>query len=90
MSPFRMLFREFFEQFFASESVTSDMRMRQAMIAVMAFMLTPGYMLAASSFTRFAAALALAPQTVEPLTRMFTTIFMGLSTVSISRAFTCL
>jgi hypothetical protein len=39
------LCRTFFAQFFASEVVTSDMRLRQAMIGVLAFLLMPGVMM---------------------------------------------
>jgi hypothetical protein len=82
-SPFRVLFREFFGQFFASESVTSDVRLRQTMIAVAAFLLTPGYLLALKTFGAFAFAAAKGPQFIEPLTRLFATIFIAFSTVSI-------
>jgi hypothetical protein len=81
-SPFRILFREFFGQFFASETVTSDIRLRRAMIAVVAFLLTPGYMLALRSFSAFAMAAARGPEFVEPLTRLFTTIYLMFSTVA--------
>jgi hypothetical protein len=44
-SPFGVLCRTFFAQFFASEAVTSDMRLRQAMVGVLAFLLMPGVMM---------------------------------------------
>ena len=44
-SPFGVLCRTFFAQFFTSEIVTSDMRLRQAMIGVLAFLLMPGVMI---------------------------------------------
>src|SRR5437773_11550078 len=44
-SPFGVLCRTFFAQFFTSEVVTSDMRLRQAMIGVLAFLLMPGMMM---------------------------------------------
>ena len=44
-SPFGVLCRTFFAQFFTSEVVTSDMRLRQAMSGVLAFLLMPGMMM---------------------------------------------
>jgi hypothetical protein len=44
-SPFAVLCRTFFAQFFTSEVVTSDMRLRQAMSGVFAFLLMPGMMM---------------------------------------------
>jgi hypothetical protein len=44
-SPFGVLCRTFFAQFFTSEIVTSDMRLRQAMTGVLAFLLMPGVMM---------------------------------------------
>jgi hypothetical protein len=44
-SPFGVLCRTFFAQFFTSEVVTSDMRLRQAMIGVLAFLFMPGVMM---------------------------------------------
>ena len=49
----------------------------------MAFLLTPGYVLAIKTFAAFAFAAAQGPQFVEPLTRLFTTMFITFSTVSI-------
>jgi hypothetical protein len=40
-----ILSRAFFERFFASESVTSDIQLRQTQIWVLAFLLTPGLVL---------------------------------------------
>jgi hypothetical protein len=40
--PFFVLVRAFFEQFFSSESVTSDIQLRQTIIWVLAFLVTPG------------------------------------------------
>ena len=44
-SPFGVLCRTFFAQSFASEIVTSEMRLRQVMIGVLAFLLMPGVMM---------------------------------------------
>lgn len=83
MSPFRILFREFFGQFFRSESSTSDIRLRQTLIGVLAFLLTPGYFIALSSFNAFAAAQARAPHLLEPMRQILSGIFLAFSTVSI-------
>jgi hypothetical protein len=40
-SPFAVLWRAFFAQFFTSESVTSDDQLRQTIIWVLAFVITP-------------------------------------------------
>ena len=49
----RTLFRTFFAQFFTSETVTSDIQLRQAMIGVLAFVLTPCLMLLQRGFGQF-------------------------------------
>src|SRR6266850_7701847 len=82
-SAFRVLFREFFDQFFASESVTSDMRLRQAMIAVLAFLLTPGWMMSMQSLNVYAYAMKRAPHLIEPITRMLATLYITYSIVAI-------
>ncbi len=43
--PFVVLFRTFFEQFFTSESISSDDKLRQTIIGVLAFLLLPGLLL---------------------------------------------
>lgn len=45
-SPFVVLFRVFFAQFFSSESVTSDIQLRRVLIWVLAFLITPGVTIA--------------------------------------------
>ena len=40
-SPLAALSRAFFGQFFSSESVTSDIQLRQTSVWVLAFLLTP-------------------------------------------------
>jgi hypothetical protein len=52
-SPFLVLSRTFFDRFFASETVSSDMRLRQTMIWVLAFLLTPGLTLMVMLFPAF-------------------------------------
>src|SRR6266850_1086270 len=50
----RVLFRTFFAQFFASESVTSDIQLRQTIIWVLAFLIAPCLLLAVEVFPTFA------------------------------------
>jgi hypothetical protein len=50
---FGHLFRAFLAQFFTSETVTSDVQMRQAIIGVLAFVLTPCLMLLPRGFGQF-------------------------------------
>jgi hypothetical protein len=52
-SPFFVLSRTFFDRFFASETVTSDVRLRQTLIWVLAFLLTPGFILLVNLFPAF-------------------------------------
>jgi hypothetical protein len=49
----RVLFRTFFAQFFASESVTSDIQLRQTLIWVLAFLIAPCLVLAVELFPHF-------------------------------------
>lgn len=81
--PFTVLFREFFGQFFASETVTSDIRLRQTIIAIAAFLITPGFILSVQVFPVLNYAQLRAPALVEPLTRFLVTIFVTFSTVSV-------
>ncbi len=83
MSPFGVLFREFFGQFFASESVTSDIRLRQAVIAVIAFLVTPGLLLSIEVYPAFEFARFRAPDRILPMTRLLASLFLTFSTVSI-------
>jgi len=53
LPAFRVLFRTFFEQFFTSESVSSDVQLRQTIIAVLAFILTPCLLILISVFPQF-------------------------------------
>jgi hypothetical protein len=82
-SRFEVLCREFFAQFFASESVTSDMQLRQAMIGVLAFILTPGLLVPIQMNASFEMAVIRFPALLEPLTRLMSTIFIVYSMVSI-------
>jgi hypothetical protein len=52
-TPFVVLTRAFFARFFASETVTSDVRLRQTVIWVLAFLLTPGFILVIQLYPAF-------------------------------------
>jgi len=52
-SRFAVLWRAFFAQFFASESVTSDQQLRYAMIGVLAFILAPCLLIMVEVFPQF-------------------------------------
>jgi len=80
---FWVLCREFFAQFFASESVTSDMQLRQAMIGVLAFILTPGLFVPIQMSASFEIAVLRFPALLEPLTRLMATVFIVYSMVAI-------
>jgi hypothetical protein len=51
--PLGVLFRAFFAQLFVSESATSDVQLRQTMVWVLAFVLTPCLLLLFSVFPQF-------------------------------------
>ena len=51
----RTLFQTFFRQFFASESVTSDMQLRQTIVWILAFLIAPLLILTIQIFPHFAA-----------------------------------
>lgn len=51
--PFHTLWRAFLAQFFTSESVTSDVQLRQSMVGVLAFILTPCLLILISIFPQY-------------------------------------
>ena len=79
---FRVLFREFFGQFFASESATSDHQVRQAVIGVLAFLLTPGLFIPLQTSVAFALAAIRFPAMLDPLIRLMATVFITYAIVS--------
>src|SRR5262249_27734441 len=52
-SRFAVLWRAFFAQFFASESVTSDQQLRYAMVGILALILTPCLLILINVFPQF-------------------------------------
>jgi hypothetical protein len=81
-SPIRVLFRLFFAQFFASESVTSDIQLRQTLIWVLAFLITPGAMLALQVVSRYAFAVYRQPSLVDTMTAALAIVFVTYSSVT--------
>jgi hypothetical protein len=80
---FEVLCRAFFAQFFASESVASDHQLRQAMIGVLAFLITPALLIPVQMNGAFEFAAIRFPALLEPLTQLMATIFITYSMVSI-------
>jgi hypothetical protein len=82
-SPFDVLWRAFFAQFFSSESVTSEMQLQKAMAGPLALLLTPALLMPIQIISTFEMAALQFPQLLEPLTRMVATIFILYSMVAI-------
>src|SRR5437667_11978952 len=90
MQRFLVLFHEFCAQFFASESATSDHHVRQAIIGVLAFLITPGFLFPLQLSGAFEFAAIRFPAMLDPLIRRVTTIFItyGIVSVGVIAAFT--
>jgi len=86
---FRILFREFFAQLFASETSISDHQLRVAMIGVLAFLITPGLLMPLQLIGTFELAAIRFPILIDPLTRLMATIFVtfGIVAVGVIAAF---
>lgn len=80
---FRVLARQFFDQFFISESATSDYQHRQAMVGVLAFLITPGFLIPLQLSGAYEFAYFRFPSLIEPLTRLLATIFLTYAMVAI-------
>jgi hypothetical protein len=83
VKPFTILGRTFFAQFFASELVTSDHQLRQALIGVLAFLVMPGLLIPFQLSSAFEFAAIRFPALLEPLTRLMATIFITYAIVTI-------
>ena len=83
MTAFATLWRSFFAQFFSSETVTSDMRLRQGVIWVMAFLVAPGLSIAFRFGTHYQFALHFAPERADGLLLMMMILFVSYSAVAI-------
>jgi hypothetical protein len=80
---FVVLVRAFLAQFFASDSVTSDHQLRQAMIGVLAFLVMPGFLIPFQLSSAFEFAAIRFPALLDPLTRLMVSIFVTYSMVTI-------
>src|SRR5262249_56596625 len=80
---FRVLVRAFFGQFFASETVTSEMQLQKAMVGPLALLITPAVLAPFQLICAFDMAAIRFPQLLEPMTRVVATIFITYSMVSI-------
>jgi hypothetical protein len=80
--PFAVLWRVFLTQFFSSESVTSDIHLRQVLTWVLAFLITPGVMLSLQVVSRYAFAVYRQPSLVETMTSALAIIFITYSAVT--------
>jgi hypothetical protein len=86
----KILFREFFSQFFVSESVTSDHQLRTAAIGVIAFLVTPGFLLPVQLSGTFEFIAIRFPAMLEQLIRLLATVFItyGIVAMGVIAAFT--
>src|SRR6266511_2621857 len=57
-SPFVVLWRTFFQQFFTSQTVSSDDQLRQTIVWVLAFLLVPGIIMLVQVFFEYAGIVA--------------------------------
>jgi hypothetical protein len=80
---FRLLFREFFAQLFASESAMSDHQVKVAMIGILAFLITPGLFFPIRLAEIFEVASLRFPLMVDPLTRLNATMFVTFGIVAV-------
>ena len=88
-SPFGVLCHTFFAQFFSSDIVTSDMRLRQAMIGVLGFLLVPGVMMMGDGITllsriEFRARLLHASGMIEPVLAYLAASLISYSMATVS------
>jgi hypothetical protein len=80
---FTLLFRVFFSQLFITGSSVSDHQLRQAMIGVLAFVITPGFFLPLQLGGPFELASLQHPGLLDALTRLLATIFLAYSMIAI-------
>jgi hypothetical protein len=83
VTAFGTLWRSFFAQCFSSETVTSDIRLRQGVIWVMAFLVAPGLSIAFRFGTHYQFALHFAPERADGLLLMVMILFVSYSAVAI-------
>ena len=83
VTAFATVWRNFFDQFFSSEAVTSDVRLRQGIIWVMAFLIAPGVSISTRFGANYQLALIWAPERADGLLRMVITLFVSYACVAI-------
>ena len=83
MTAFATVWRNFFDQFFSSEAVTSDVRLRQGIIWAMAFLIAPGVSIATRFGAHYQLARIWAPERADGLLLMVITLFVSYSCVAI-------
>lgn len=81
--PFVVLWRAFLTQFFTSESVTSDVQLRQTMIWVLAFLLPPGMFLMIEVFPLYEMIIRFFPERIDELLAKLAFIFVTYSMVTV-------
>jgi hypothetical protein len=79
----RVLWRAFFDQLFTSESVTSDVHLRQALIGVLAFLLPPGLFLLVEVIPLYALVATHFPEMLNALLLRLAFVFVTYSMVTI-------
>ena len=87
-SPWAVLSREFFAQFFTSEVATSDFQLRQAIVGVLAFLVTPGFILMISVFPMFQSVVIRsrtlhAPQMIDAMLAILASALIAYSMASV-------
>lgn len=80
---FAILSRAFFTQFFASDSIASDIQLQKAVVGVLAFLVTPGLLMPVQMAGAFEFAAIRFPALLEPMTRMMATICIAYSMATI-------
>jgi hypothetical protein len=87
-SRYGILTRAFFAQFFASESIASDVQLQKAVVGVLAFLLTPGLLLPIQMVQVFEFAAIRFPALLDPMTRMLATVCIayGMATIGVVAA----
>jgi hypothetical protein len=85
--PFAVLWRAFVQQFFTSDAVSSDVQLRQTIIWVLAFLITPGFMLVIQVMPMYEIAVAVAakrgtPEIVEQILRVLGAFLVTYSMVT--------
>ena len=82
-TKYDVLWRAFFGQFFASETVTSEMQMQRAMAGPLALLLAPALLMPIQMIHAFEPAAITFPALLEPMTQLMATIFITFSVVAV-------